>query len=66
MRTIFLSIIPFMIFILLAGCGRDSDFQGTILEVKESSIIVGADDIDPEALYPSYEIMIDDETKFSG
>ncbi len=55
-----------MIFILLAGCGRDSDFQGTILEVKESSIIVGADDIDPEALYPSYEIMIDDETKFSG
>ena len=66
MRTILLSIIPFMIALLLVGCGSDSDFQGTILEVEESSITVGEDDVDPEASYPSYEIMIDDKTKFSG
>ncbi|MGG1631088.1 hypothetical protein [Rossellomorea sp. NRS-1567] len=59
-------LIILMIFLLIVGCGSDSDFKGAILEVKESSIIVGEDDTDPEAQYQSYEIIIDDKTKFSG
>lgn len=61
-----------VILLLAAGCDReddntyDADFQGTIIEVKEYSIIVGEDDIDPEASYPAYEILIDDKTEFSG
>ncbi|MGM0840133.1 MAG: hypothetical protein ACQEWE_05370 [Bacillota bacterium] len=65
MQTKFLPIF-LMVFLLIVGCGHNSDFKGAILEVKESSIIVGEDDTDPEAQYQSYEIIIDDKTKFSG
>ncbi|RBO99594.1 hypothetical protein [Rossellomorea aquimaris] len=65
MQTKFL-LIFLMVFLLILGCGRNSDFKGAILEVKESSIIVGEEDTDPEAQYQSYEIIIDDKTKFSG
>jgi hypothetical protein len=72
MRNKLLSIILLLMVLLFVGCGReddneyDADFQGAILEVKQNSIIVGEDDIDPEASYPTYEVFIDDKTKFSG
>ncbi|MCP3032488.1 hypothetical protein LF817_14265 [Halobacillus sp. A1] len=76
MRKKIRSIIPlFFLFLIIVGCGSevdkddnkdDADYQGAILEVKEKSIIIGEDDIDPEAQYPSYEIVIDDKTKLSG
>ncbi|MCT2535322.1 hypothetical protein NC661_21065 [Aquibacillus koreensis] len=51
------------IVLLLSGC---SDFKGRVLEMKESSIVVGTDDPDPETTYPTYEILIDDKTEFTG
>ncbi|WLD94302.1 hypothetical protein [Alkalihalobacillus sp. AL-G] len=72
MRKKLFSTLPLLMFLLIVGCRReddnvyDADFQGAILEVKEDSIIVGEDDIDPEASYPTYVIIIDDKTKFSG
>lgn len=72
MRKKLLSIVLLLMLLLIVGCGRednneyDADFQGAILLVKENSIIVGEDDIDPEASYPTYEVLIDDKTKFSG
>ncbi|TFB15044.1 hypothetical protein E3U55_12385 [Filobacillus milosensis] len=66
----FLSNLSLLFFLLIVGCGDDNvydaDFQGTILEVKEDSILVSEDDINPESTYPVYEIMINKSTKFSG
>lgn len=45
---------------------NSAHFQGIILEVKRSSIIVGTDDVDPESSYPAYEVLIDDSTEVSG
>ncbi|KHE71471.1 hypothetical protein [Halobacillus sp. BBL2006] len=53
----------FLIIALLAGCGSKPDFEGAIIEVKENSIVVGEDDVDPEASYPTYEVLIDQNTE---
>ncbi|GGF22299.1 hypothetical protein GCM10010954_21420 [Halobacillus andaensis] len=72
MRKKVVSMTILVISLLAAGCDReddnmyDADFQGTINEVKENSIIVGEDDVDPEASYPTYKILIDDKTELSG
>ena len=72
MQKNLLKCLSILLLLLIVGCGRegdreyDADFQGAILEVKENSIIVGEDDIDPEAQYPTYEVLIDDKTKLSG
>lgn len=72
MRRKLLCVLLVLIGIIIAGCGReddneyDADFQGALLEVKQSSIVVGEDDIEPDASYPTYEVFIDDQTKFSG
>ncbi|MRH41748.1 hypothetical protein GH741_03555 [Aquibacillus halophilus] len=56
--------IPFLLLLIfLVGC---SDFQGVILKVEKTSIVVGTDEIDPEAEYPSFKIMVDEETIISG
>ncbi|MFQ3545753.1 hypothetical protein Q7A53_16865 [Halobacillus rhizosphaerae] len=61
-----------LLVLIIVACGRvddheyNADFQGVILEVKENSILVGEDDIDPEAQYPTYEVLIDDNTEISG
>lgn len=56
--------------LLLVGCSNsdisDADFQGAILEVSYKSIIVGEDNVNPEASYESYEVLIDDNTEFTG
>ncbi|MGJ9384808.1 hypothetical protein [Salipaludibacillus sp. CF4.18] len=65
MRIIIVFLVGFL-FLILVGCGNGSDFNGVILEVKNASILVGTDDVDPEATYPTYEILIDDETVFLG
>ncbi|MGP4078200.1 hypothetical protein [Halobacillus sp. K22] len=61
------SILLFVLF-FIAGCGseEEADFQGAIHEVKEDRIIVVEDEIDPEATYPTYKILIDESTEFSG
>lgn len=57
----------FLIFILfLTGCRSDADFQGVILEVKEESIVVGTDKVEPEASYPAFEIFVNEDTEISG
>ncbi|WP_390216709.1 hypothetical protein [Halobacillus campisalis] len=72
MQKKLLGSISILLLLLIVACGREddnvnnADFQGSINEVKENSIIVGEDDVDPEASYPTYEILIDDKTKFSG
>lgn len=40
-----------------------ADFRGIILEVNESSITVGADNIDPEASYPAYEVFVNNQKR---
>lgn len=59
-----------LVFFFTVGCGsdntHDADFQGEILEVREDKIVVGEDDVDPEASYPTYDILIDDQTEWSG
>ncbi|RKL65557.1 hypothetical protein CR203_20375 [Salipaludibacillus neizhouensis] len=64
MRIIIVFLVGFLL--ILVGCGNGSDFNGIILEVKNASIVVGTDDVDPEASYPTYEILVDDETEFLG
>lgn len=72
MRRKLLCIILLLIIVINSGCGRkddneyDANFQGALLEVKQNSIIVGEDDIDPDASYPTYEVFVDDQTKFGG
>ncbi|RSL29047.1 hypothetical protein D7Z54_33340 [Salibacterium salarium] len=63
-----LAIAATVILLSVMGCSNENDahYEGTILEIKENSIIVGEDDIDPEASYPTYEILIDDKTEFNG
>lgn len=43
-----------------------TDYQGVILEIKESSITVGTDDVDPEASYPAFEVFVNNQTKIKG
>jgi hypothetical protein len=52
----------FLIIVLFTGCGSKPDFEGAIIEVKENSIVVGEDDVDPEASYPTYEVLINENT----
>ncbi|MCM3216707.1 hypothetical protein ABER75_11440 [Niallia taxi] len=56
--------------LLLVGCSNadisDADFEGAILEVSDKSIIVGEDNVNPEASFESYEVLIDDNTEFTG
>ncbi|HEU5139148.1 MAG TPA: hypothetical protein VFT51_04190 [Bacillales bacterium] len=66
MKKAFTLVLTFMFLMSMAGCGNGADFQGIIHEVKESSIIVGTDDVDPEASYPVYEVFVDNQTKIKG
>lgn len=50
---------------LLASCGTKPDFEGAIIEVKENSIVVGEDTVDPEASYPTYEVIINENTEIN-
>lgn len=60
--------------ILLISCENsentkhtDSDYWGAILEVGEHSLVIGEDDIKPEASYPApIEFLIDESTEFTG
>lgn len=58
------------IVLFLIGCSKanhsNADFQGVILAVGDQSIIVGEEDVNPEASYESYEVLIDDSTVFNG
>lgn len=66
----FLVLVSMVILLSILGCTKanDAHYQGVIFEVKEESIIVGtaAEDVDPEAQYPTYEILIDDTTEING
>ncbi|ARI78472.1 putative periplasmic lipoprotein [Halobacillus mangrovi] len=55
----------FLMTVLLAGCGQKPDFEGAIIEVKENSIVVGEDTVDPEASYPTYEVIINENTEIN-
>ncbi|WP_077324773.1 hypothetical protein [Virgibacillus siamensis] len=66
MKRIFLFVMVLFVSALLAGCGNRSDFQGIVHEVKESSIAVVTDDVEPEASYPVYEVFVDDKTEIKG
>ena len=65
MRNVLVFLMGFL-FLILVGCGNNSDFNGVILEVENDSIMVGTDDVDPEASYPAYKVLVDEETEFSG
>ncbi|WHX28101.1 hypothetical protein QNH47_09720 [Virgibacillus halodenitrificans] len=43
-----------------------TDYQGVILEINESSITVGTDNVDSEASYPAFEVFVDNQTKIVG
>ncbi|WP_077356914.1 hypothetical protein [Virgibacillus halodenitrificans] len=43
-----------------------TDYQGVILEINESSVTVGTDNVDSEASYPAFEVFVDNQTKFVG
>lgn len=43
-----------------------TDYQGVILEINESSVTVGTDDLDSEASYPTFEVFVDNQTKIVG
>lgn len=66
----FLVLVSMVILLSTLGCSKESGahYEGIIFEIKEESIIVGtaAEDVDPEAQYPTYEILIDDKTEING
>ncbi|GGK08956.1 hypothetical protein GCM10007063_34250 [Lentibacillus kapialis] len=66
MKRIFLFVMALLIIASLAGCGNGSDFQGIIHRVKESSITVVTDDVEPDTSYPVYEVFVDDQTEIKG
>ncbi|GAA0437762.1 hypothetical protein GCM10008983_13380 [Lentibacillus halophilus] len=66
MKKLSLLVLTSIFSLAMVGCTNDADFQGVIIKVKESSMIVGTDDVDPEASYPEYEVLVDDETSFKG
>ncbi|APC47690.1 hypothetical protein BME96_05695 [Virgibacillus halodenitrificans] len=43
-----------------------SDYQGVILEINESSVTVGTNNVDSEASYPAFEVFVDNQTKIVG
>ncbi|WP_060678721.1 hypothetical protein [Virgibacillus halodenitrificans] len=43
-----------------------TDYQGVILEINESSVTVGTDNVDSEASYPAFEVFVDNQTKIVG
>lgn len=45
---------------------EDTTDQGVILEINESSVTVGTDDVDSEASYPAFEVFVDEQTKIVG
>lgn len=53
---------------LLTGCNPfdSSNYQGVVVEVSETSFMLGPRDGDPEAQYPVYEIFVGKDTEVVG
>ncbi|MCP3027801.1 hypothetical protein [Halobacillus sp. A5] len=46
---------------------NESDYQNVfIYELKDESVVIAPSAEDPEASYPAYEVLIDDQTKVEG
>ncbi|MBS4198103.1 hypothetical protein KHA93_00315 [Bacillus sp. FJAT-49732] len=58
----------FLNLLFITGCGgKEFDFEGKILEIIDPTTIrVGEDAGDPTALYPMYDITINENTNING
>ncbi|MFZ3580120.1 hypothetical protein [Virgibacillus sp. DJP39] len=67
MRKI-LALASMVILLFVMSCVNDNEanFQGEIIEMKEESILVANSEVDPEASYPTYDILVDNKTEISG